>query len=406
MPNPTHIDESSARTWVEVDLSAIARNLAALRRRLPDSCGVLMVVKADAYGHGLEPVARAARAAGAWGLAVATLDEAAALRTAGVAGPVVCLMPILAEEARRAVELSVIPAISSIEQAAAFDVAARVLGKIIDVHADVDTGMGRTGTWDRDALGMIEGISKLPGLRVTGIFTHFASADEAGREPTERQLDRFEAVLAELEARGIELDCLHAANSAAALRFARAARIAGPRESASPRVLVRPGIAVYGAAGEIAPDADEGEWRDAGDAGASPFEPALSWHARVLMVKELAPGDPVSYHRSYIATRPERIAVLGVGYADGWPLALSNHGHVLLRGRRMPIRGAVCMDLTMVDATPFPDLRPGEIATLIGSQDGLRQSAEDVACDAGEIAYSILTGIGRRVRRIILEVGP
>jgi alanine racemase len=137
-----------------------------------------------------------------------------------------------------------------------------------------------------------------------------------------------------------------------------------------------------------------------------PFEPALSWHARVLMVKELAPGDPVSYHRSYIAQRPERIAVLGVGYADGWPLALSNRGHVLLRGRRMPIRGAVCMDLTMVDATPFPDLRPGEIATLIGSQDGVRQSAEDVAGDAGEIAYSILTGIGRRVRRIILEVEP
>lgn len=404
MSNPADIDESSARTWVEVDLGAIARNLAALRGRLPESCGILMVVKADAYGHGLEAVARTARTAGAWGMAVATLDEAAALRDAGIEGPIVCLMPMLPGEARRAVEHSVVPAISSFEQAVAFDAAARAAGKTIDVHADVDTGMGRTGAWDRDALGMLEGLLKLPGLRVAGIFTHFASADEAGREPTENQLDRFEAVLAELEARGVRVDCLHAANSAAALRFARAARIAGPGGSMSPRVLVRPGIAVYGAAGEIAPDADEGDWREAEVAG--DFEPALAWHARVLMVKELAPGDPVSYHRRYIAQRPERIAVLGVGYADGWPLALSNRGHVLLRGRRMPIRGAVCMDLTMVDATAFPDLRPGEIATLIGSQDGVRQSAEDVAGEAGGIAYSILTGIGRRVRRILLEVEP
>ncbi|CAN5876920.1 alanine racemase [soil metagenome] len=404
MPTSTHIDESRARTWVEVDLTAIERNLAALRARLPERCGILMVVKADAYGHGLEPVARAARAAGAWGLAVAALDEAAAVRAAGVEGPVVCLMPLLPDEARRAVELSVIPAISSVDQAAAFDAAARALGKRIDVHADVDTGMGRTGAWDRDALDVLEAVSKLPGLRVAGMFTHFASADEAGRAPTEEQLDRFEAVLAELEARGVRIDCLHAANSAAALRFARAARLSGTRQGASPRVLVRPGIALYGAAGEIAPDADEGEWRSARDRGPDPFEPALSWHARVLMVKELAPGDPVSYHRSYVAGGPERIAVLGVGYADGWPLALSNRGHVLLRGRRMPIRGAVCMDLTMVDATPFPDLRPGEVATLIGSQDGVRRSVEDVAGEAGGIAYSILTGIGRRVRRIILEV--
>ncbi|MGH7566816.1 MAG: alanine racemase [Gemmatimonadota bacterium] len=404
-PHIEEIEESTARTWVDVDLGAIARNIRVLRGRLPESCGVLMVVKADAYGHGLEPVACAARAAGAWGFGVAALDEAARLRAAGIDEPVVCLMPMLAAEAERAIDLTVIPAISSIEQAEAFDAAARGRGKRIDVHADVDTGMGRTGAWDRDAVGLIGRLAKLPGLRVAGIFTHFASADEAGREPTERQLDRFDAVLAELDASGVVVDCLHAANSAAALRFARASRLAEARGRGTPRVLVRPGIAVYGAAGEIAPDADEGEWRAAQEAGPPPFEPALSWHARVLAVKELVPGDPVSYHRSYVATKPERIALLGVGYADGWPLTLSNRGHVLLRGRPVPIRGAVCMDLTMVDATPFPDLRPGEVATLIGRQDGMRQSVEDVAEDAGEIAYSILTGIGRRVRRNTLEVG-
>jgi alanine racemase len=168
------------------------------------------------------------------------------------------------------------------------------------------------------------------------------------------------------------------------------------------RVLVRPGIALYGAAGEIASDADAGSWTTG--PGAVPFAPALSWHARVLAVKDLEPGDPVSYHGTYVARGRERIAVLGVGYADGWPLALSNRGHVLLRGALSPIRGTVCMDLTMVDATPFPDLRPGEVATLIGSQGGRRRSAEDVAGEAGEIAYSILTRIGPRVRRRATEV--
>jgi alanine racemase len=405
MTIPINVEESTSRTWVDVDLGAIARNVRVLQGRLPESCGVLMVVKADAYGHGLEPVARAARAAGVWGFGVATLDEAARLRAAGIAEPVVCMMPLLGAEAPGAIALSVVPAISSIEQAEAFAAAARARGTSIDVHADVDTGMGRTGAWDRDAVDLIEQVGKLPGLRVTGIFTHFTSADEAGREPTERQLDRFDAVLAALEARGVRVDCLHAANSAAALRFARASRLAGTRGSDVPRVLVRPGIAVYGAAGEIAPDADEGEWRTARESGPPPFEPALSWHARVLAVKELVAGDPVSYHGRYVASKPERIAVLGVGYADGWPLGLSNRGHVLLRGSRTPIRGAVCMDLTMVDATPFPDLRPGEVATLVGRQDGMRQSVEDVAEEAGEIAYSILTGIGPRVRRNTLEVG-
>lgn len=396
------IDESTARTWIEVDLGVLARNVRALRERLPESCGVLMVVKADAYGHGIEPAARAARAAGVWGFAVAALDEAARLRAAGFREPIVCLMPLLPAEASRILDLGVVPAITSLDQAEAFAAAARSRGREMDVHADVDTGMGRTGAWDRDAIDLITRVAKLPGLRVAGIFTHFASADEAGRGPTERQLDRFEAVLAELETRGVRVECLHAANSAAALRFGRASRL-GAGGSSAPRVLVRPGIAVYGAAGEIAPDDDAGSWRAEEGPGPPPFVPALSWHARVLAVKQLAPGDAVSYHGSYVARAPERIALLGVGYADGWPLALSNRGNVLLRGSRVPIRGAVCMDLTMVDATPFPDLRAGEVATLIGRQDGARQSAEDVAAAVGAIAYSILTGIGGRVRRNVLE---
>jgi len=397
---PLRIEESTARTWVDVDLGAIARNLRSLEDRLPEGCGTLMVVKADAYGHGLEAVARAARAAGVWGFGVAALDEAARLRAAGIESPVVCAMPMLPAEAPRAFELRVMPSMTSLEQASGFSAAALAAGGRFDVHLEVDTGLGRTGVWDRDAIELAERMAKLPGLRVAGIFTHFSSADEPEREPTERQLDRFETVLAELATRGVRVDCVHAANSAAALRFVRAARLAGTNDGV--RVLVRPGIVLYGAAGEIALDADTGAWRT--ETGAGPFEPALSWHARVLAVKDLVPGDRVSYHGTYVARGRERIAVLGVGYADGWPLSLSNRGHVLLRGARAPIRGAVCMDLTIVDATPYPDLRIGEVATLIGRQGAERRTAEDVAEEADEIAYSILTRIGPRVRRRTMEV--
>ncbi|HUP20171.1 MAG TPA: alanine racemase C-terminal domain-containing protein, partial [Gemmatimonadota bacterium] len=180
---------------------------------------------------------------------------------------------------------------------------------------------------------------------------------------------------------------VHVANSAAALRFGRAAR-----------ALVRPGIALYGAVGEFA------------EVDPEAVRPILSWRARVVAVKELAPGDSVSYHRLYVAEGPERIAVLGVGYADGWPYGLSevgaegtgrrgSGGDVLIRGRSAPIRGAVCMALTMVDATPFPDLVPGEIATLVGGDGDARRTVEEVGRRAGLMSYAVLTGIGSRVRR-------
>jgi alanine racemase len=195
-------------------------------------------------------------------------------------------------------------------------------------------------------------------------------------------------MLDELAKRGIRPPWIHAANSAAALRFRRATR-----------TLVRPGIVVYGSAEEIAPDTDFESGNDGRAFDAQAFEPALSWHARVTAVKSLVAGESVSYHRRYIARGPERIAVLGVGYGDGWPFSLSDRGHVLLRGRRTRIRGAVCMDLTMVDATPFPDLEVGEVATLIGRQGGEVQTVAAVGREANLMSYAVFTGISQRVRR-------
>jgi alanine racemase len=387
MREPTTTEET-ARTWADIDLDRIASNLDALRAQLPVAVEILMPVKANGYGHGLVPVAAAAKSAGVWGLGVASLDEAAALRAAGISGPIVCLMPILPAEANRAVALDVTIAITGWPQVDALAAAATAAGKRAPVHVEVDTGMGRSGAWDRDAVELIARAQKLPAIQVDGIFTHFASADERGRATTDRQIDRFDAMLDALAERGIRPPWIHAANSAAALRFRRATR-----------TLVRPGIAVYGTAEEIAADTDF-ESKDDGRAfDAQAFEPALSWHARVTAVKSLAAGESVSYHRRYIARGPERIAVLGVGYGDGWPFSLSNRGHVLLRGRRVRIRGAVCMDLTMVDATPFPDLEVGEIATLIGRQGDEVQTVAAVGREADLMSYAIFTGISERVRR-------
>lgn len=377
------VGPDTARTWVEVDLERLVANVRALKARLPESTDLLMTVKANAYGHGLVPVARTARRAGVWGFGIATLDEAEILRNAGIDVPIVCLMPILPREAERAVGLGVIPAITGKEQADALAAAARTAGTRALVHVEVDTGMGRGGVWDRAALELLQAIAELPGLRLDGIFTHFATADEPDRAFTDRQLERFDELLDALEARGLRPPRVHAANSAATLRFQRAAS----------RTLVRPGIVLYGAPGEIAPDGDGKRW----DAGA--FQPVLSWHARVVAVKELAPGDSVSYHRRYVAEDAERIAILGVGYGDGWPYGLSNKGSVLLRERPVPIRGDVCMDLTMVDATPFEDLAIGEVATLVGRQGEARQTVEQVGATAGSMSYAVLTGIAPRVPR-------
>lgn len=377
-------DQATARTWVDVDLDVLGGNVAALAGMLPGRTDILMTVKANAYGHGLIPVARAA--AGVWGFGVASLDEVAALRGAGIERPVVCLMPVVREDAGRAVSLNATCAITDLGLAEALDAAARAAGATVDVHLEVDTGMGRAGVRREEAVALVERLGELSALRLDGIFTHFASADEPDRAFTDRQIERFDALLAALEERGLKPPRVHAANSAAALRFRRAAD----------RTLVRPGIALYGAPGEIARDADEGSW--APDEG-SPFTPALSWHARVLAVKTLEAGESVSYHRRYTASGRERIALLGVGYGDGWPYGLSEVGSVLLRGRPVPIRGAVCMDLTMVDATGIPDLAVGEVATLIGRQGAARQTVEDVGRDAGLMSYAVLTGIGPRVRR-------
>lgn len=363
-------------TWAEVDLDAIAHNVQTLRRAA--GVPVMAVVKADAYGHGAVPVARAALAAGAEWLAVARVEEGLALRAAGIRAPVLVLGWAPPEAAAAAVRHDLRLTVFDDHTRAAVAAAARQEGAIARVHVKVDTGMGRLGLpgWDPERAAATALLAAAdPHLQVEGIYTHFARADEPDPEPTRQQLARFRQVLDRLSRRGLRPPLVHAANSAAALRFPEARYD-----------LVRPGIALYGL--DPYPDG----------ARAHGLRPALRWVARVEQVRRLPPGWGVSYGHTYVAGEATTVAVLAAGYADGYPRALSNRGHVLVRGRPARVLGRVCMDHVIVGPVD-PDLRPGEEAVLIGAQGGEVVRAEDLAAWAGTIPYEVVSRIGPRVPR-------
>ncbi len=367
-------------TWLEVDLSAIGRNTRLLKDLVGTRVAVLVSLKADAYGHGAIRVARTVLHNGADWLGVATVSEGAPLRAAGVAAPILVFGYTAPWQAREAVRLDLRATVYSLEPALALARAARDLDREVRVHVKIDTGMARLGLRSEDIPGIVEFCEELhqqPGLVVEGIFTHFATADSADQTYALRQLDRFHAVLAALEARGLRPPIVHAANSAALLTLP-AARFD----------MVRPGIAIYG----IAPSA-EVRLPDG-------FQPALAFKTQVAQVKEIPAGEGISYGATYITSAPTRIAVLPVGYADGFRRAPTNWGEVLVRGQRAPLLGRVAMDQCMVDVTHIPGVRQGDEVVLIGRQDDDELTAEAVANRLGTIAYEVIAELLARVPRI------
>ncbi|HXF68748.1 MAG TPA: alanine racemase [Thermoflexus sp.] len=364
-------------TWVEVDLNAIADNTRAIKRWVGDHVEVIAVVKANAYGHGAVPVARAALAAGASRLAVHRLTEGVALREAGIEAPILVMAPLLPEEAAEMVRWRLTPTLSTVEAAQALDGAARGAGCVIPVHVEVDTGMGRAGVLPEEAVALAQALQGMDGLALEGLYTHFATADESDPSFAMRQLNRFEEVIAALESSGIRVPIRHAANSAAAMRF-RAAHFEA----------VRPGLALYGMRPSL-------EWEPP-----FPLRPALSWKSRVIRVWSIAPGESVGYGRTFIADRERRMALVPVGYGDGYLRALSNRGKVLIRGRPAPVRGRVSMDQIVVEVTDIPDVKIGDEVVILGRQGENEIRAEDIATWAGTINYEITTMISPRVPRI------
>ena len=355
--------------WAEVDLDAIAHNVGVLRR-VAAPAAVWAVVKADGYGHGAVPVARAALGAGCEGLCVALTGEGLALRRAGVDAPILVLSEQPPGDAAAIAANRLTPTVSTAE---GIDALAGQQVRDLDVHLKIDTGMHRVGAAPAEAAPLVARIdSHRPWLRLAAVYTHLAVADEPADPYTDQQLDRFDAVLEAIP----PVPVTHAANSAAALSHERARRS-----------FVRAGIAVYG----ISPG--HGMDHLCGD-----LRPAMAVKARVSFVKRVAAGARISYGLRHTFSVETAVATLPIGYADGVRRGLSNGGAVLIGGRRRPIVGVVTMDQLMVDCGDDP-VRAGDEAVLIGAQGDERITAEDWGDALGTIGYEVVCGIGARVPR-------
>lgn len=377
-PSPSALDLPPVRALI--DLDALRHNLAQARRRLAPSCAVLAVVKADGYGHGAVAVSRTLVRLGAAALAVATVQEGAVLREAGLAAPILLLGALLPHQYADLVAYRLTPVLHDRDAAAGLAAYAAAKDLAWPAHIKVETGMGRLGLALEEVPLLLESGCFERGLRLEGVMTHLADADGDDPAYTRSQIERFRAVLDRLAAAGRTPPLVHAANSAAILRYPEAHFTA-----------VRPGLMLYGYHTLPAPPPGV------------ELRPVLTLAATVVQVRTLKPGESASYNRSFVARRTTRLAVLPVGYADGYDRALSGRGNVLIRGRRAPVCGKVCMDMTLVDVTDVPEARAGDEAVLIGRQGEDAITAADLADWAGAIPYEVLCGIGPRVPRLCRE---
>jgi Alr-MurF fusion protein len=367
-------------TWVEIDLSAIANNTRQIQSLVGPGVRILASLKADAYGHGALKVARTVLHNGASMLGVATVSEATPLREAGIDAPILVFGYVPHWQMREAVRLGLTITLYSIESAQAFSRAALALGYTVKVHVKVDTGMGRLGIRAEqiaEILELVHEIIDLPGLELEGIYTHFAMADTQDLTHARMQLSRFQHVLQAIERAQIRAPLVHAANSAAILSLSEAHFN-----------MVRPGIALYG----LDPS------QQVRLPGA--FRPALSFKTQVAQVKDIPEGECISYGCTYITERPTRVAILPVGYADGFRRSPTNWGSVLVHGQEAPLLGRVCMDQCIVDVSHIPQVRAGDEVVLIGRQGELSLTAEHVAQRLGTINYEVVSEILARVPRV------
>lgn len=357
------------RAWVEVDLDALLRNYEAIRSRVGPDTDLLPMLKADGYGVGARRVAATLSDRGPWALGVATLEEARELRSEGLGDRIVVFSPCAPLDAEGMVALGVEPAVSSVDALAVYRRAADPSAPL-RVHLEIDTGMGRLGLVAAEADRWVPELRRLladGSLEVASTFTHFHSA-ESDPAATRRQVERFESALRAIRSAGIDPGARHLANSAAILRH--------PETAAD---VVRPGLYLYGGLGA---------------------EPVVSVRARLLDVREL-PGDhPVSYGARFRTEERSRIGTAGIGYGDGLRRESSGRCPVVVSGRRAPIRGAICMDVTTLDLSEVPDAAPGDVVTVLGSDGPASVELDEMAEAIGTIPYEILTGLGRRLPRV------
>ena len=356
---------------IEIDLAALRHNLAQVSSLVGQSTSILGVVKSDAYGHGMVEVARELQSQGVGYLGVSTCREATILREQGIKAPVLILLGVEPDEFAEVIQHGFTPVLYRSDIAKALSSAALAAGVQVPVHLKIDSGMGRLGVPYAQAENFFKTMMPLEGVRVEGLLSHFASADEHDKSFSSLQLERFRHVLARAQGVGLNFRYTHIANSAGVIDL-----------PASHLQLVRPGIMLYGA------QPSQELHRSVS------LKPVMTLKTRVLQLKELESGSPVGYGCTFITSRPSRIATLPVGYDDGYDRLLSNRGEVLVRNCRAPVVGRVSMCLITVDVTEVPGVRADDEVVLLGRQGDQEITADEIAARIGTINYEIFCSLG------------
>ncbi len=360
-----------------VDLNALVWNFRQIRDRVGPQVKVLSMVKANGYGHGAPAIAKALAEEGTEAFGVATLEEGVELRQAGIRVPILVLAGAYPDQLDQFFDNSLIPVIHALESLKELDLAVYRREKTLTVHLKIDTGMGRLGLLAAEVDCWLPFIKKLKALKIEGVFSHFSHAESVAGTYTQEQLQLFRKVVERLRAEGLTPVLVHLANSAATITL-----------PAAYFDMVRPGLMLYGI------------YPSPAMATQICLKPVLSWKTRILQLKKVPTGSSISYGQTFVTTRESRIATLPLGYADGYPRLLSNRGEVLVNGKRAPVAGRVCMDLTMIDVTDIEKVQPGDEVVLLGRQGDAEISADEMAAWANTISYEILTSISNRVPRI------
>jgi len=369
-------------SWTEISLDAVSHNVKAFKQHIQQGTRLMAVVKADGYGHGALEVAEEALEAGADYLAVALLDEAIALREAGISAPLLVLGYTKPEAIKAAIKYDITLTVYTMEVAERMKQVALETGQALNVHIKIDSGMHRIGIKNAEDALELARVFASSNVTVEGIFTHFADADSPDAAYTEKQFSKFMEVVRYLEDHGVAIPIKHCCNSAGTINFRH-----------MHLDMVRVGISLYG----LYPNEDMRETIH--------LRQVMSFKTKPVMIKTVAQGEPISYGRTFAPDEEARIATIPVGYADGFSRLLSNRGNVTINGKRMPIVGRICMDLSMIDVTEMSELSFDDTVTLFGEpEDGCIPLGE-VADLMGTIHYETVTLIGKRVPRVYIKNG-
>ncbi len=372
-------------TWLEISKSALLNNLAAFHELLGPGVSIMPIIKSNAYGHGILEVAKIVAPTSDW-LGVVSLDEALVIRKSGIKTPILVLSFFNEKNISLAANKNIVFPVFDLEGAKTISRVMKRLHKTLSVHLKIDVGTTRLGILPKDVLGVAKAVKKLPGLKITGIFSHLADSENFNQEYTNKQIKTFNSICQALEKSGLDINVRHLACSAAT--------IINPNSRNS---LVRIGISLYG----LWPSKDTKALYERHFNGFK-LRPVLSWHTTIIQIKNVPINTYVGYGCTYKTKRRTKIAVLPIGYWDGYDRKLSNHGEALIRSRRARVLGRICMNMTMVDVTDIPGVRVGEQATLIGTQGKENISAEELAEKAGTINYEIVTRINPLLKRRVV----